>query len=86
MSKWIPVSEGLPNDREWYLAIFKEADTDWVNTIPFISDYLGYQTSSTTKEGWIIHNCTDCDVVYDYYRNLECVAWMPLPEPYEVKE
>ena len=81
--QWIPVSERLPKDRDWYLAIFKEAGTGWVNPLPFVSDYLGRRTKATTNEGWIIHNCTDGDVVCEYYRNLECVAWMPLPEPYK---
>ena len=26
-TRWIPVSEKLPNDRDWYLGIFKEPDT-----------------------------------------------------------
>jgi len=82
--RWIPVSERLPEDRDWYLGIFKEPDTGWVNPLPFICDYVGSETKATTKEHWILRGFTDRDVRdCDYYFNLECVAWMPLPEPYK---
>lgn len=85
--RWIPVSEKLPNDRDWYLGIFKEPDTGWINPLPFICDYVGRETKATTKEHWILHGFTDMDEHIDYYFNLECVAWMPLPKAYsEVKE
>ena len=80
--RWIPVSEKLPNDRDWYLGIFKEPDTGWINPLPFICDYVGRETKATTKEHWILRGFTDRDVRdCDYYFNLECVAWMPLPKP-----
>lgn len=78
--RWIPCSERLPNDRDWYLGIFKEPDTGWINPIPFICDYVGSETKATTKEYWILRGFTDRDERIDYYFNLECVAWMPLPE------
>lgn len=86
--RWISVSEKLPNDRDWYLGIFKEPDTGWVNPLPFICDYVGSETKATTKEHWILRGFTDRDVRdCDYYFNLECVAWMPLPQRYrEVEE
>ena len=80
--RWIPVSEKLPDDRNWYLGIFKEPDTGWVNPLPFICDYVGKETKATTKGFWILRGLTDCDSPSDYYLNLECVAWMPLPESY----
>ena len=85
-TRWIPVSEKLPNDRDWYLGIFKEPDTGWINPIPFICDYIGHETKATTKEHWILQGFTDRDEHIDYYFNLECVAWMPLPKPYEPHE
>lgn len=81
-NKWISVSEGLPKDRDWYLGIFKEPDTGWVNPIPFICDYVGSKTKATTKEYWILRGFTDRDEHIDYYFNLECVAWCELPKPY----
>lgn len=83
--RWIPVSEKLPNDRDWYLGIFKEADTGWINPLPFICDYVGTETKATTKEYWILRGFTDRDEHIDYYFNLECVAWMPLPQPYKAE-
>jgi hypothetical protein len=83
--RWIPVSEKLPNDRDWYLGIFKEPDTGWINPLPFICDYVGNKTKATTKEHWILRGFTDRDERIDYYVNLECVAWMPLPEPYKAE-
>ena len=82
--KWIPCNERLPEERDWYLGIFKEPDTGWINPTPFICDYLlGTKTKATTKEGWILKGHTDREEYIDYYFNLECVAWMPLPEPYK---
>ena len=81
-SEWIPVSERLPNDRDWYLGVFKEPDTDFIG-IPYICDYVGEVTKGTTNEGWILRHCTDVDNASDYFRNLICVAWQPLPEPYK---
>lgn len=83
--RWIPVGEKLPNDRDWYLGIFKEPDTGWINPLPFICDYVGRETKATTKEFWILRGFTDMDEHIDYYFNLECVAWMPLPEPYKAE-
>ena len=79
---WIPVTERLHESRDWYLGIFKEPDTGWINPLPFICDYVGSETRVTTKDHWILRNVTDEDRCLDYYRSLECVAWRPLPEPY----
>ena len=84
--RWIPVSEKLPTDRDWYLGIFKEPDTGWINPLPFICDYVGCETKAATKEYWILRGFTDIDEPCDYYVNLECVAWQPLPQPFESQE
>lgn len=82
--RWIPVTERLPEKRDWYLGIFKEPDTGWINPIPFICDYLlGEKTKATTKEGWILKECTDREEHIDYYFNLECVAWRESPKMWE---
>ncbi len=82
-NKWIPCEERLPSDRDWYLAVFKEADTDY-QLIPMIADYIGTVTNGTTEEGWCIAHCTDTGYPSEeYYKKLKCVAWQPLPQPYK---
>ena len=81
--RWIPCSERLPEERDWYLGVFREPDTGWINPLPFICDYIGKETKATTKECWLIKGYTDREEYIYYYFNLECIAWMPLPEPYK---
>lgn len=83
---WIPCSERLPEDRDWYLAVFEEVDTGFIG-LPYIAEYLmGAHTKYTTNDGWILHNCTDMEGgAEEYYKNLRCVAWQPLPEPYHIR-
>jgi len=80
--EWIPVSERLPIDRDWYLGVFREPDTGFIG-VPYICDYVGKVTKGTTKEGWILRGFTDIENANDYTKSLECVAWQPLPEPYK---
>lgn len=84
--RWIPVSERLPEERDWYLAVFEEVDTGFIG-LPYIADYLmGKNTIYTTEDGWIIHNCTDIEGgASEYYKKLRCVAWQPLPEPHKAE-
>ena len=84
--RWIPCSERLPEERDWYLAVFEEVDTGFIG-VPYIADYLmGTHTIYTTEDGWIIHNCTDIEGgASEYYKKLRCVAWQPLPEPYKAE-
>ena len=73
--EWIPVSEKLPEEREWYLAVFKEKDTNF-HLIPRVADYIGHG-----ENRWRL---IDEEGLTQEYRDLlECVAWMPLPEPYK---
>ena len=74
---WIPVSERLPEEREWYLAVFKEIDTGY-QLIPRVADYIG-----NGENKWRIID--EDGLVQEYRSILECVAWMPLPEPYKAE-
>ena len=80
--KWIPVSKALPENKEWYLGIFKESDTGYCISVPFVCYYAGRKTMITTKDYWILRGYDDIYSFSEYYRNLECAAWMPLPEPW----
>ena len=75
--EWIPVSERLPEEREWYLAVFKEKDTDF-QLIPRVADYIGH---GENKWRWIDEE----GLPQEYFDLLECVAWQPLPEPYKAE-
>ena len=77
--RWIPVTEKLPENREWVLGIFQEGDTGWINPIPFICDYVGKKTSITTQDNWLLKMV---DEPHPYYEKLHCIAWMPRPKPY----
>lgn len=81
--KWIPVTEALPEDRDWYLGIFMESDTGYVIPVPYVCDYVGRETPITTKDFWILR---DIDEPHEYHKNLKCVAWLPLPEPWRGEE
>lgn len=73
--EWIPVSERLPKEREWYLAVFKEKDTNF-HLIPRVADYIGHG-----ENRWQLIN--EEGLTQEYLNLLECVAWQPLPEPYK---
>lgn len=75
LTRWIPVSEDLPKDHDWYLAVFREKDTGY-QLIPRVASYINDNT-------WIM---LDEEAMVQEYRDiLECVAWMPLPKPYKAE-
>ena len=80
---WIEVTDECPKDRNWYLGIFQETDTGWVNPIPYVCDYMGKPTKATTNDGWILKGFTDIDNPMEYHKNQRCVAWQPLPPNYK---
>ena len=80
VGEWIPCSERLPEERDWYLAVFREKDTGF-QLVPRIADWLGCETEYTTAEGWQFVD--DIGKYTEYKKKLVCVAWMPLPSAYK---
>ena len=73
--RWIPVSERLPEDHDWYVIVVKEKSTGY--------QYIPRIASHNHDNCWSIIDTEDADK--DWLDDLECVAWMPLPEPYKVE-
>lgn len=90
--KWIPCSERLPEDLE-------PVNITWVNHNP-VSYYAEIKDKPFTATGhycngrwwWFSETCqdylaeygkSDCDAMDD---DIEVIAWMPLPKPYERRE
>lgn len=89
---WIPCSERLPENME-------PVNITWVNRDP-VSYYMHIKDKPFTATGiyykgkWYWWSSTCDDILCEYGQNeidevdggIEIVAWMPLPEPYEVEE
>lgn len=90
--KWIPVSERLPDNTD-------PVNITWVNNDPE-SYYADIKDKPFTATGhycngrwyWYSSTCQDyleeygrCDVD-EIDKDIEVIAWMPLPEPYKVKK
>lgn len=74
VGRWIPVSERLPEDHDWYVIVVKEKSTGY--------QYIPRIASHNHDNCWLIIDTEDADK--DWLDDLECVAWMPLPEPYKM--
>ena len=89
--RWIPVSEGLPEDLE-------PVNITWVNRNPEsyyanIKDKPFTATGHYCKGKWYWYSSTCQDYLKEYGRcdvdeidkDIEVIAWMPLPEPYKAE-
>ena len=78
---WIPVSEKLPEERDWFLAVFRELDTGY-QSLPRVAEFINRPDDEhATSDGW--HIIDFFEGPKEYIKLLKCVAWMPLPEPYK---
>lgn len=77
---WISVEDRLPEEGDWYLAVFKEKDTGYI-TIPRVAGYNGGYNGGKGKNIWQIID--EYGLIQGYRDMLECVAWCELPEPYK---
>ena len=86
--RWIPCSEQLPED-------IRPVIVTWKNTDPksYYQYIVGKHFTGTAcyKNGkWYWYSSTTEDMLAEYGRYdseefdeaIECIAWMPLPEPY----
>ena len=86
---WIPVTERLPED-------IRPVIVTWKNTDPksYYQYIVGKHFTGTAcyKNGkWYWYSSTTEDMLAEYGRYdseefdeaIECIAWMPLPEPYK---
>ena len=74
--RWIPCSERLPNEFGEYLVTVREK-------YPFEDDY-DYQIDLATNQGDYIGQW-DTKIDWDEGQEVEVIAWMPLPEPYNAE-
>ena len=81
-NKWIPVNERLPEEYGEYLITWTTSQSKR----PFIGISEGEETLEYDHEHnrfkfkWLL------DDYIKVYPNVEVIAWMPLPEPYEPQE
>ena len=69
---WIPVSERLPDDHDWYVIVVKEKSTGY--------QYIPRIAMHHSDNCWAIIDTENADK--EWLDDLECIAWMPLPSPY----
>lgn len=91
--RWIPCSERLPEDIRPVIVTWK--NTDPASYYQYIVGKHFTGTACYKNEKWYWYSSTTEDMLAEYGRYdseefdeaIECIAWMPLPEPYgEIKE
>lgn len=88
-TKWIPVTERLPEDLKPVNITYINEDPapyyEHIKGIPFTATAIYY------RGGWYWWSCICADILAEHghsyqdgmYEGIEVTAWMPLPEPYQ---
>lgn len=82
VSKWISVSERLPEDGTYLVTVERINDEPLIDMRSFVKDLnkVDEFTFPKHKCGWY-----DYDSAYGYWEDTDIIAWMPLPEPYNAE-
>ena len=89
---WIPCSERLPEDIRPVIVTWK--NTDPASYYQYIVGKHFTGTACYKNDKWYWYSSTTEDMLAEYGRYdseefdeaIECIAWMPLPEPYKEGE
>ena len=84
-TRWIPVSERLPEKKGDYLVTQKETFTDYVyiSVVGYalnLYDVDEYDFADKKRSGWY-----EYDSEWGYRELDDVIAWMPLVEPYKAE-
>ena len=82
VGKWIPVSEGLPEDGDYLVTVERIVGEPCIDMKSFAKDLnkIDEFDFPERKCGWY-----DYDSEWGYWEDTEVIAWMPEPEPYKVE-
>ena len=80
VSRWIPVSERLPEDGVYLVTVERTTGEQRIETKSFAKDLHRFDSYDFPEHkcGWY-----DYDSEYGYWEDTNVIAWMPLPQPYK---
>lgn len=83
--KWIPVTERLPEEREWMgTKLFGTTISDEVYVTLETPDGERFTKHLSFQNGGLSQ--TDQERMRVWFKEAVPIAWMPLPEPYKMNE